>query len=379
MPQRKVITDGKIERIGKSDSKLTRRHNEETFQREIDVACHYAGVILIMESILDDLGVNKSDIIAVGHRVVHGAACFDKPVIIDKNVIKIIRKLTSLAPLHNSPALQGVEAAQNKLKDIPHIACFDTAFHQTIPQRAFMYGLPWEFYEEKGIRKFGFHGISHQYITRETARLFNNDKPNIISCHLGNGCSVTAVKNGKSVDTSMGFTPLEGLMMGTRPGDFDPAVILHLETQGYDRQQLDDICNKQSGLLGVSGISNDVRDLVIAAKKGNLRAELAIDIFCYRIKKYIGAYMAVLGSVDAVVFTGGIGENSSLVRKKVCQDLNQFQVEIDKKNTDENQQEISTSTSKTKILVIPTNEELEIASGSFELVKERIPSCKIQI
>jgi len=314
-----------------------------------------------------------AEINAVGHRVVHGGEEFTGSVIIDDDVIASIEKFADLAPLHNPPNLIGIKAARNKLPNAKQVACFDTAFHTTIPPVAYIYALPYELYEKYRVRRYGFHGTSHRYVARRAAQMMGKDKygVNLITCHLGNGCSITAVKNGKSVDTSMGLTPLEGVVMGTRSGDFDPAILFYLADKGYDIKSLNTLCNKKSGLLGISGISNDMRNLSKLSEKGNARAKLAIDIFCYRIKKYIGTYTAVLNTVDAVVFTGGIGENVPDVRAGVCSDLTQLGIELDpekNKTTLQKEGEINTKNSTVKILVIPTDEESAIAGNTYELV-----------
>jgi acetate kinase len=319
-----------------------------------------------------------SEIGAVGHRVVHGGEEFTGSVIIDEKVIASIKKFADLAPLHNPPNLAGILAAQHHLPNAKQIACFDTAFHATIPKVAYMYALPYELYEKFGIRRYGFHGISHRYVARRAAKLMGKDKYDInaITCHLGNGCSVTAVKEGKSIDTSMGLTPLEGVPMGTRSGDLDPAIIFYLADKDYDVSELNTLCNKKSGLLGLSGISNDMRILQESALKGDEKAKLAIDVFCYRIKKYVGAYAAVLDTVDAVVFTGGIGENSVFMREKICDAVTQIGVQLDRnanKDAVAKEAEINTKDSKVKIFVIPTNEQVAIAHDTFELAMGKSP------
>jgi acetate kinase len=299
-------------------------------------------------------------------------------VVIDDKVIASIKKFADLAPLHNPPNLAGILAAQHHLPNVKQVACFDTAFHATIPKVAYMYALPYELYEKYGIRRYGFHGISHRYVARRAAAIMGKGKYDInaITCHLGNGCSVTAVKEGKSIDTSMGLTPLEGVPMGTRSGDLDPAILFYLAEKGYDVEKLNTLCNKQSGLLGLSGISNDMRNLEECAQKGDARAKLAIDVFCYRIKKYVGAYAAVLDTVDAVVFTGGIGENSVFMREKICNSVTQIGVQLDlEKNKDAvaKEAEINTKDSEVKVFVIPTNEQAAIANDTYKLANGNQP------
>jgi acetate kinase len=377
MPAEKVVAKGLLEKIGEETSKLTHSTDSKEHKIETKASDHAEGMKLILKTLVaQDTGVIKdiSEINAVGHRVVHGGEEFTASCVINQQVIGSIERFADLAPLHNPPNLTGIKAAQIALPNVPQVACFDTAFHTTIPQTAFIYALPYEIYEKYRVRKYGFHGTSHKYITQRAAVMLGKklDEINIITCHLGNGGSMAAVKNGKSVDTSMGLTPLEGLVMGTRTGDFDPAILFYLSDKGYSVADLNTMCNKKSGLLGISGVSNDMRNLREQAEKGNKRAQLAFDIFCYRIKKYIGAYTAVLGRLDAVVFTGGIGENSPDVRMQSCSELGQIGIEIDTAaNTAKNRSErtISSSNSRVKVFVIPTNEELAIAQDTFTLTK----------
>lgn len=375
MPQTEVLAKGMVDRIGQEDAELTHFYNGKTHTIEVKAEDVAAAMELILQThVSDEVGVLQeiSEIAAVGHRVVHGGEEFTGSVIIDENVIASIEKYADLAPLHNPPNLAGIRAAQHHLPNATQVACFDTAFHATIPKVAYMYALPYELYEKYGIRRYGFHGISHRYVARRAAALMGRGKYeiNAITCHLGNGCSITAVKNGHSVDTSMGLTPLEGVPMGTRSGDLDPAILFYLEEKGYDVKTLKTLCNKQSGLLGLSGVSNDMRDLEEAADKGNERAELAIDVFCYRIKKYIGAYAAVLDTVDAVVFTGGIGENAILMREKICNAVRQIGLELDRQANAAavgTEAEVSTKDSDVRVFVIPTNEQVAIANDTYEL------------
>ncbi len=338
-----LLDKGLIEKIGQPGSQV-RDHKE--------------GARLLFDSLIH--GPNAQiktleEIFAIGHRVVHGGIEFKKPSLITAEVIAKIKECCELAPLHNPVNLAGIEACQEFLPGVKQVAVFDTAFHQTLPEHAYVYGLPYEYLQKYNLRKFGFHGTSHHYVTQEAARQLKKPlrKLKLITCHLGNGCSIAAVKNGKSVDTSMGFTPLEGLVMGTRCGDIDPASVIFLaEKEKISLQEIDKVLNYKSGLKGISGISNDMREIDAAAKKGNHRARLALDIFAYRIKKYIGSYVAVLGGVDAIVFTAGIGENEKRVRQKILKGLFNF---LDPK--------------KTAVLVIPTNEELMIAREVFRIVK----------
>jgi len=378
MPQAEVIARGMVERIAERASKLTHFYNGKTHALETEVQNVENGMQLILETLVSSqVGVFHSiyDISAVGHRVVHGGEEFTGSVIVDDKVIASIEKFADLAPLHNPPNLAGIRAIQRVLPNVKQVACFDTAFHATIPQVAYMYALPYELYEKYHIRRYGFHGISHRYVARRAAAIMGRGKYDInaITCHLGNGCSITAVKQGKSVDTSMGFTPLEGVPMGTRSGDLDPAILFYLGEKGYDIESLNDLCNKKSGLLGLSGASNDVRNLMELAEQGNKRAKLAIDIFCYRIRKYIGAYCAVLDKVDAVVFTGGIGENAPSLRQQICSGMNQIGIQLDQSANEAvtaQEAEISTKYSTTRVFVIPTDEHAAIAKDTFELTRQ---------
>ena len=378
MPQEKVLAKGVVEKIGEEIQKLVHYYNGKTHKADVKAKNHEEAMATILDILVNkEYGVIEtiSEIGAVGHRVVHGGEEFTGSVIIDDKVIVSIEKFADLAPLHNPPNLTGIRAAQQGLPGAKQVACFDTAFHSTIPEVAYIYALPYEIYEKYRVRRYGFHGTSHRYVARRAAEMLGRHKygVNVITCHLGNGCSITAAKDGKSVDTSMGFTPLEGVVMGTRSGDFDPAILFYLADKGYDLKSLNALCNKKSGLLGISGISNDMRNLTELAEKGNIRAKLAIDIFCYRIKKYIGAYTAVLDKLDAIVFTGGIGENAAGLRQQACSGLSRIGVEIDtviNKKTVGKEGDISTKASAVKVLVIPTNEELAIAKDTFTIAEE---------
>jgi acetate kinase len=375
MPGAEVLARGFVEKIGEETSSLSHFYHgkSHTITRKIEDV--EKAIELVLQTLADkEVGVLQqiSEVGAVGHRVVHGGEEFTGSVIIDDKVIASIKKFADLAPLHNPPNLAGIIAAQHHLPNVKQVACFDTAFHATIPKVAYMYALPYELYEKYGIRRYGFHGISHRYVARRAAAIMGKGKYDInaITCHLGNGCSVTAVKEGESIDTSMGLTPLEGVPMGTRSGDLDPAILFYLAGKGYDVDKLNTLCNKQSGLLGLSGTSNDMRNLQESARKGDARAQLAIDVFCYRIKKYVGAYAAVLDTVDAVVFTGGIGENSVFMREKICNAVTQIGVKLDleaNKDAIAKEAEINTKDSKVKVFVIPTNEQAAIANDTYKL------------
>jgi len=376
MPERTVLAKGMVERIGSPDAQLVHNYKNTKHVAQIEAGDHDAGINVILSTLTDaKIGVvkNISEIEAVGHRIVHGGEEFTASVKIDDHVLKSIERFADLAPLHNPPNLTGIRAAMHSLPNAVQAACFDTAFHTTIPETAYLYALPYEIYEKYRIRRYGFHGTSHRYVARQCAKLMGVDKSkiNIITCHLGNGCSMTAVKEGSSVDTSMGLTPLEGLVMGTRCGDIDPAILFQLGDKGYSVDQLNNMCNKKSGLLGISGISNDMRNLKELVKEGNERAKLAVDIFGYRIKKYIGAYTAVLDRLDAIVFTGGIGENDPQLRAQVCAGQSQIGIEIDAKRNEARSSDdriISTDSSRVKVYVIPTDEEAAIAGDTYELV-----------
>ena len=377
MPEKRVISKGLVERIGEEGSALQHHYADEIRRLEGQIADHEEGMALILETLTGPDGVLETaeEIGAVGHRVVHGGEEFTGSVLITPEVIASIERFADLAPLHNPPNLTGIRAAMHELPDVPQVACFYTAFHATIPEVAYTYALPYQLYEKFGIRRYGFHGTSHRYVARRAAELLGIDKYalNCITIHLGNGSSMTAVRGGRSVDTSMGLTPLEGLVMGTRTGDFDPAILFYLADRGYDVTSLNKLCNKQSGLLGISGKSNDMRTLLQRSEQGDRRAKLAIDVFCYRIKKYIGMYMAVLGRVDAIVFTGGIGENASAVRANACSNLEGLGIALDAERNEQTvarrEGAVSTPESPTAVLVIPTDEEAAIADDTYRIMR----------
>ena len=376
MENENVLAQGLIQRIGINNSYLEFNNNQDKLVIEKEIPDHINAVKLLIDTLLSkDHGVLKSieEIEAVGHRLVHGGEKYKQAVIINQEIIKQLEKTVELAPLHIPPNIAGIKICQKLLPNKAQIGVFDTAFHHTIPEKAYVYALPYQYYQKHKIRKYGFHGTSHKYIAKRTAKLLDKpvEKLKIISCHLGNGASITAVKNGKSIETSMGFTPLEGLVMGTRSGDFDPAIIpFLLEKENLKISELDDVLNKKSGLLGVSGVSSDFRDIENAAAKGKKQAQLAIELFNYRVQKYIGAYAAVMNGVDAVTFTAGIGENSISVRKKILNKLGYLGIELDNEKNKIRCQEkiISADDSKVKALVIPTNEELVIARETLEIL-----------
>ncbi|MCU0650806.1 MAG: acetate kinase [Candidatus Omnitrophica bacterium] len=375
MPAGTVIARGLLEKIGEETSFFSQKSSKGDLEQKRPIPGHEQGVNFIIGILSDPVhGVvsGASEISAVGHRVVHGGEEFTASVLISDEVIEKIKKYSDLAPLHNPPNLMGIMACRKLLPDAVQVACFDTAFHHSLPPKAYLYAIPFGLYKKFGIRRYGFHGTSHLYVSKRLAGMLNTgtDQLNLITCHLGNGCSIAAVEKGLSIDTSMGFTPLEGLVMGTRSGDIDPAIIFYLNEKGYSSQELNNLLNKKSGLLGISEISNDMRNLVEAQARGDLRAKTAIEIFCYRIRKYIGAYMAALARTDAIIFTGGIGENNSMIRKEVLSGLESLGIEIDAARNEKavkTEAMISTDSSRTKVYVIPTNEELQIAHDTYEL------------
>jgi acetate kinase len=377
MPEGVVIARGLIEKIGEETSLFSQKSSKGLLEQKQQIPGHEEGVNFIIGMLTDPRnGVIASidEISGVGHRVVHGGEEFTASVLVSDDVIQKIKKYADLAPLHNPPNLMGIMACKKLLPKAVEVACFDTAFHHSLPPHAYLYAIPYGLYKKFGIRRYGFHGTSHLYVAKRLAGLLNTDKEklNIITCHLGNGCSITAVEKGMSVDTSMGFTPLEGLVMGTRCGDIDPAIIFYLNGKGYSSEELNNLLNKKSGLLGISEISNDMRNLIEAQTRGDLRARIAIDIFCYRIRKYIGSYLAVLGSTDAVVFTGGIGENNAMVRSEALKGLQPLGIEIDSARNESArglEAQISADSSRVKVYVIPTNEELQIANDTFAIVR----------
>jgi acetate kinase len=370
MLEKQPIGKGIIERIGQRGSKMT--VNIPYLDKPeilVPVDNFRQGVSLILKVLTDEKTGSITDvgeIAAVGHRVVHGGDKFAGPVVVDKAVKKAIELLADLAPLHNRSALEGIKAFEKALPGKPQVAVFDTSFHQTIPKKAYLYSIPYRYYRRYGIRKYGFHGSSHKYVAVRAAELLGRDLADLklITCHLGNGSSVTAIEGGKSIDTSMGFTPLEGLTMGTRSGDLDPSIISFLvEREEMSIEKIKKFLNTECGVLGISGISNDFRDLEKAADKGDKRAKLALEVFVYDVKRYICAYIGILNGIDALVFTAGIGENSPFIRQQICDNLSFMGLEVDSqrnKDVKGREQEISTANSR-PILVIPTNEELMIA------------------
>lgn len=372
-----VLAKGLCERIGIDGSKIS--YQPEGGEKQVTLSpmpTHTQAIKLVLDALTDETtGVIKSlnEVGAVGHRVVHGGEAFTASTLITEEAIKAIEACNDLAPLHNPANLIGIRACQELMPGTPMVAVFDTAFHQTMPEKAYLYGLPYEYYEKYKVRRYGFHGTSHSYVSKRTAEFLGKpyDSLKTIVCHLGNGSSISAVMNGKSIDTSMGLTPLEGLVMGTRSGDVDPGVmqfIMHKENLDID--EMLDVLNKKSGVYGMSGVSSDFRDVENAANDGNKRAEVALESFAYRVAKYVGAYTAAMGGVDAITFTAGVGENDKITRKKVCEHMAFLGIEVDDEANGKRGREIliSTPDSKVAVLVIPTNEELAIARETLALV-----------
>lgn len=373
-----VIAKGLIERINLKNSKITHIVNE-TKKAEIaeDIPNHKTAIKKLFEHILVDPGTgvihDLAEIEGIGHRVVHGGEKFHASVIINDDVLHAIKDCCDLAPLHNPPNLLGIEACKEIMPDTPQVAVFDTAFHQTMPKKAFIYGLPYEQYLKYGVRRYGFHGTSHQYVATEALKLLDKHEGDtrIITCHLGNGCSLTALVNGKSIDTSMGFTPMEGVLMGTRCGDMDPSIVLYMmEKENHTLDDVTTILNKKSGLFGLSGKS-DMRDVLAAMEKKDELAKNAVDVFVYRIVKYIGAYSAAMNGVDAIVFTAGMGEKNAYLRKRILNHFGYLGITVDEEKNEANALVITKEDSQLKVFVIPTNEELVIAEDTYALIKER--------
>ncbi|PQZ53608.1 MULTISPECIES: acetate kinase [Bacillus] len=373
MPSETVLTKGLVERIGLEDSIFTITVNGEKQKEITNIPDHAVAVNMLLKKLTEN-GIVKSldEIGGIGHRVVHGGEKFADSVLIDGEVLADIEELSDLAPLHNPANLVGIKAFQEVLPNVPAVAVFDTAFHQTMPESAFLYSLPYEYYEKFGIRKYGFHGTSHKYVTERAAELLGRpiESLSLLSCHLGNGASIAAVEGGKSIDTSMGFTPLAGVTMGTRSGNIDPALIPYImEKTGQTVEEVLNVLNKKSGMLGLSGFSSDLRDIEQAEEEGNHRAEVALDVFVGRIHKYIGSYAARMKGVDAIIFTAGIGENSALIRERVLEGLEFMGVYFDPKRNNVHGEEafISFPHSPVKIIVIPTDEEVMIARDVLRL------------
>ena len=372
------LAKGLVERIGMSSAVLThRRYDGDEIKVVGEILDHNIAIEYVLGVMLSkNHGVieDKKDIEAVGHRVVHGGETFSDSVFITDEVISVLQDNIELAPLHNPPNIKGILAVKRTLPGTPQCGVFDTAFHSSMPPKAYLYGIPFELYKKYKIRRYGFHGTSHFYVSKQAAEIMGKDLSGlkIVTAHLGNGCSMAAIKDGISVDTSMGFTPLEGLLMGTRSGDIDPSLILYIMgKEGLSLNEAGTLLNKHSGLIGISGESSDMRE-ILTAKNESRRAKNAFDLFCYRIKKYLGSYAAAMGGLDAFVFTGGIGENASEVREEVCRDLEFLGIELDQEKNKNKENIISTDSSRVKVMRIPTNEELVIALDTAKIVEEKM-------
>lgn len=381
MDNEAVLAKGQFEKIGAEDAIFThKRPDAEKLERVEPILNHKQALKILLDILVDaEFGVISSmdEIDAVGHRVVHGAEKFADSVLITPAVMEALEECAKIAPLHNPPNIQGIEACEAIMPKVPQVAVFDTAFHQTMPAEAFLYGLPYEAYTELGVRRYGFHGTSHKYVAQRVAELMGKHMSDlrIISCHLGNGSSVSAIKAGRSIDTSMGFTPLSGLIMGTRCGDIDPAIVPFLmDKWDMTYHEIDAIMNKKSGVLGISGVSNDFRVIEEAAEEGNKRAQLALDMFHYKVRSTIGAYAAVMGGVDVIVFTAGIGENGIGNRDAICNGLEYLGTRLDRErnNVRGKETEISVEGSKVKIFVVPTNEEIMIARDTKRITSSLV-------
>ncbi len=373
-----LMAKGLVERIGMDGSCITHEKiGEDKVKKEVPMETHKEAIAQVLDAIVDpEHGVLKdmSELGAVGHRVVHAGEKYAHSVIIDDDVIKALEECVPLAPLHNPPNLLGIAACRELMPETPMVGVFDTAFHQTMPPESYIYAIPYRFYEKYGIRRYGFHGTSHKYVAERAADIMNCnlDDLKLITCHLGNGASVSAIKRGVCIDTSMGFTPLEGLVMGTRSGDIDPAIVTYMrQAENLDQGVANEILNKESGVLGISGVSSDFRDIEAAAAEGNERAQLALKVFAHKVRFYIGAYIAEMNGVDAIVFTAGVGENDMGMRDIICNDLGNLGIKLDvvKNRVRGKEMIISRDDSPVKIILIPTNEELMIARDTLKLVK----------
>ncbi len=375
--EQNILAEGGVEKIGLPDSFLKFKYNGEKVTINASMPNHNVAIRIILDNLTSEkFGCIKNfdEIEAVGHRLVHGGEKFNSSVLINDEVIAKVKECYDLAPLHNPVNIAGVDAISEILPDVPQVGVFDTAFHQTMPSYAYMYGLPYEMYEKYGVRRYGFHGTSHRYVSRRACEFLGleYEKQRIITCHIGNGGSITAIKDGKSVDTSMGMTPVEGLIMGTRCGDVDPGALLYIQQKEHlDHEGMQALINKKSGVAGLTGVSSDMRDIEKAVEEGNERAIMALNMYEYRITKYIGAYTAALGGVDVIVFTGGVGENQTGTRERICKQLAFLGIEFDveKNKTRGEEIELSTLNSKVRVVVIPTDEEYMIARDTEAIVK----------
>jgi len=375
--KRIALAKGLVDRIGMSGAVLShQRYDGNNIKIAGEILDHQIAVEYVLGVMLSkNHGVidDKKDIDAVGHRVVHGGETFSDSVFINDEVVKVLQDNIELAPLHNPPNIKGIQACQRILPDVPQCGVFDTAFHSHMPPKSYLYGIPYELYKKYKIRRYGFHGTSHLYVSQRAADLLEKDikELKIITAHLGNGCSMAAVKHGQSMDTTMGFTPLEGLLMGTRSGDLDPSLILYIMgKEGLTVGEASTLLNKHSGLIGISGESSDMREILSAVKDNQQRSKWAFEIFCYRIKKYVGAYTAAMGGLDALVFTGGIGENSKEIREEVCNEMEFLGIHLDDLKNENSEEIISSENSKVSVMRISTNEELVIALDTAKIVSE---------
>ena len=379
MENESLLCKGLVERIGMDGSVITHEKiGMDKVKKEVPMKDHKDAIKQVLDAVQNgEYGVVSSmnEIGAVGHRVVHAGEKFAESVLIDESVIAALEECVELAPLHNTPNLYGIAACQELMPDTPMVAVFDTAFHQTMPPESYIYAIPYEYYEKYGIRRYGFHGTSHKYVAQRAATMLNvniNDLK-LITCHLGNGASVSAIKHGRCIDTSMGFTPLEGLVMGTRSGDIDPAIVTYIrQKENLPQGAVNEILNKKSGVLGISGVSSDFRDLEEAVAEGNERAALALRVFAKKVRFYIGAYIAEMNGVDAIVFTAGVGENDMNMRELICTDLGNLGIKLDliKNKIRGKETDISAEDSKVKLLLIPTNEELMIARDTYNIARK---------
>ena len=375
MEDEEVLAKGIVERIGIDGSMITYKANGNKIVKEKKISNHKEAIKLVLDTLMDkEIGVIESikDIYAVGHRIVHGGEKCKKSVLINESVKQDIIDCYKIAPLHNPANVIGINACEGVMKDTKMVAVFDTAFHESIKKEQYLYAIPYSLYEKFKIRKYGFHGTSHNYVSHKVAEVLKKDIKDlkIISCHLGNGASICAIKNGKSFDTSMGFSPLDGIVMGTRSGSIDPTIVTYLEDEGYTKEQINNMLNRESGALGLSGVSSDFRDIEREARKGNEKAKLALDVYHYSIKKMIGSYIAALGGVDVIIFTAGVGGHSSFTRKESLKGHEGLGIEIDdeRNNVKAEIKEISSNNSKVKVFVIPTNEELQIAKETLKVI-----------
>jgi acetate kinase len=381
MTNERLLVKGCVERIGSEMAIISQQRDNQEVARLVQEVLHHSEAVQIMLALLlhKEYGVlqNIREIKAVGHRIVHGGEWFHSAIIINNEVQKKIKELYDLAPLHNPAHIAGIQAVSQHMPNVPQVSVFDTAFHQTLPKKSYLYAIPLTLYNKHGVRRYGFHGTSHEYVSLRAAELLEQPTQTLkmVTCHLGNGASCAAIANGRSIDTSMGMTPLEGLIMGTRSGDLDAAIIPYvMAKEDLTIHEINSMLNKHSGLMAISGISGDMREIQQAADAGNPQAILALDMYEYRIRKYIGAYSAAMNGIDALVFTGGVGENSSYIRRKICEQLTFLGLELDGKHNEIRSTEmriISTRTSKISVMVIPTNEELMIAQKTFLLLKEK--------